>query len=67
MITNQKDLRAAFWAAHPELEEKSRRLKVFGKSQNFHPCDTRMAFVDFVDMMQKSGQISSKLAFRATL
>lgn len=67
MITNQKQLRAAFWAENPELEEKSRKLKVFGKSQNSHPCDTRMAWVDFVDMMAKNGQISSKLAQRATL
>jgi hypothetical protein len=67
MITNQKDLRLAFWAAHPSFEFQAREAGIFSKSQNYHCATVRCTWVDFVDMMQKSGQISSKLAFRATL
>lgn len=67
MITNQKQLRAAFWATHPDFEFQAREAGIFSKSQNYHCATVRCSWVDFVDMMQKSGQISSKLAFRATL
>lgn len=67
MITNQKDLRAAFWAANPDFEFQAREAGIFSKSQNYHCATVRCSWVDFVDMMQKSGQISEKLAFRATL
>jgi hypothetical protein len=67
MITNQKDLRAAFWAANPSFEFQAREAGIFSKSQNYHCATVRCSFVDFVDAMQKSGQISEKLAFRATL
>ncbi len=67
MITSQKQLRAAFWAAHPELEETARKRGTFSKGQNSQNCDTRMAWIDFVDCMARSGQISEKLSNRATL
>jgi len=67
MITNQKDLRAAFWAAHPDFEFQAREAGIFSKRQNSHCATVRCSWVDFVDNMQKSGQISEKLAFRATL
>lgn len=67
MITNQKQLRAAFWAAHPDFEFQAREAGIFSKSQNYHCATVCCSWVDFVDMMQKSGQISEKLAFRATL
>lgn len=67
MITNQKDLRAAFWAANPDFEFQAREAGIFSKSQNYHCATVRCTWVDFVDMMQKSGQISEKLAHRATL
>lgn len=67
MITNQKQLRAAFWAAYPDFEFQAREAGIFSKSQNHHCATVRCTWVDFVDMMQKSGQISEKLAFRATL
>ena len=67
MLTNQKQIRAAFWAAHPDFEFQAREAGIFSKSQNYHCATVRCAFVDFVDGLQKSGQISEKLADRACL
>lgn len=67
MITTQKALRAAFWAAYPSFEHQAREAGIYSKSQNYHCATVRCSFVDFVDMMAKDGQISSKLAQRATL
>ena len=67
MLTSQKQIRESFWAAHPKLEEIARKRGTFSKGQNSQNCDTRCAFVDFVDSLQKSGQISEKLADRACL
>ncbi len=59
-ITNQPDLRDAFWRAHPHLLHRP-------GSQNAQPCDTRVAWVDYVDACQRDGTISEALARRATL
>lgn len=67
MLTNQKQIRESFWAAHPELEETARKRGTFSKGQNSQNCDTRCAFVDFLDSLAKSGEISEKLAQRASL
>ena len=67
MLSSQKQIREQFWATFPELEETARKRGTFSKGQNSQNCDTRCAFVDFVDSMQKSGQISEKLANRAVL
>ncbi len=61
-ITNQPDLRAAFWERFPEIQEGPK-----SKRQNSYPCDTRQAWCDFVDSMERSGDISRALANRATL
>lgn len=37
------------------------------KVQNEYPADTRMAFVDYVDSLARSGDISEALAGRVTL
>lgn len=60
-ITSQKDLRDAFWDAHPELTRKGQQ------KQNAYPADTRMAWCDYVESMRRDGQISNELAQRATL
>lgn len=67
MITNQKALRAAFWAAYPDFEFQAREAGIFSKSQNHHCATVRCTWVDFVDSMAKNNQISQKLAHRATL
>lgn len=58
-ITSQKQLRAEFWRDHPDL---SRR-----RIGSDYLTDTRVTFVDFVDCLARSGDISDKLAQRATL
>lgn len=57
------ELRAAFWEAHKQFQPERRQRK----RQNQYRTDIRCAFVDFVDHLQKSGEISESLAFRATL
>ena len=66
-MTTQKQIRSAFWAAHPDHEEYARKWEIKTAPQNRHNTETRMAFVDFVDSLAKSGRIADKLAQRATL
>lgn len=57
------ELRAAFWAEHPEWVGEKRRPGL----QNMYICDIRCAWADFVDAMQRDGQISEKTAEKAVL
>lgn len=67
MITTQKQLREEFWAAHPSLDHQARAAGIRSKRQN-HQCATvRLSFCDFVDRLQRNGDISEALAFRVTL
>ena len=66
-MTSQKQIRAAFWEAHESHEIKARKNGTFSKGQNSQVCDTRMAFVDYVDYLSKEGIITEKLANRVTL
>jgi hypothetical protein len=68
MITNQRDLRRAFWEQHAHLPNITRKkIRNYSGNGTMHNTDTRCAFVDWVDAMSKSGQISQALAERATL
>ena len=62
-----KEIRKAFWATFPELDKQARKNKTRSKRQNFQTCTTRCAFVDFVDSLARSGDITSKQANNATL
>ncbi len=64
-ITNQRALRAAFWAAHPQLPR--RRIRDYSGKGLMYPTDTRVTFVDWIDRLQRDGVVSSDLADRATL
>ena len=69
-MTTQKQIRAAFWAAHPTANRKrypKRDWTREDKSRRDYCTDTRCAFVDFLDSLNRSGQISDALANRATL
>lgn len=66
-MTNQKQIRASFWESFPHLEKHALKWGIKTASQNRHNAETRTAFVDFVDYLQKSGQITESLANRATL
>jgi hypothetical protein len=70
MMTNQAQIRAAFWQAHPTANRKrypERDWTREDKSRRDYCTDTRCAFVDFVDNLNRNGQISDALANRATL
>jgi hypothetical protein len=66
-VTNQKQIRAAFWAAYPHLAEQAREAGILTAPQNLHCATVRCSFVDFVDALARSGAISEALAFRAVL
>jgi hypothetical protein len=59
-MTNQKQVRAAFWEANPTASRKKGR-------DGDYLTDTRVTFVDYVDMLSKDGTISEALASRVTL
>ena len=63
LYTSQDQLRRAFWLARPDLRPQYRSAK----RQNAYPCDTRMAWCDYVEAMARDGAISDDLAARATL
>lgn len=63
--TNQTALRAAFWAAHPALQRRT--IPAYSGKGRMHCTDTRCAWVDWLDYLQRAGQISDALANRATL
>lgn len=66
-MTNQKQIRAAFWDAYPHLAEQAREAGILTKPQNFHCATVRCLFVDFVDSLHRDGSISDALAERVTL
>lgn len=66
-MTTQKQIRNAFWKSFPLLEANALKWGIKSCPQNRHNAETRSAFVDFVDALQKSGQVSQPLANRATL
>lgn len=61
MITNQRDLRVAFWETKPEGKRGAKNQR------GEYPTDTRVEWCDFVDMLCRDGTISEALAQRATL
>lgn len=66
-MTNQKQVRAAFWSAHPSFDHQAREAGIRSKRQNEHGATVRCAFVDFVDSLARNGEISESLAGRVTL
>ena len=70
MMTTQKQIRAAFCDAHPTADRRRYPARDWTREDNTsrdYCTDTRCAFVDFVDHLARSGQISETLAQRATL
>lgn len=70
-ITNQRDLRRAFWEEHTPspagLNVTKRRIRDYRGDGKMHNTDTRCCWCDWVDAMSANGQISQELAQRATL
>ena len=70
MMTTQKQIRAAFWTAHPTADRRRYPARDWTREDNTsrdYCTDTRCAFVDFVDHLARSGEITETLAQRATL
>lgn len=70
MMTTQKQIRAAFWDAHPTADRRRYPARDWTREDNTsrdYCTDTRCAFVDFVDHLARSGEISETLAQRVTL
>jgi len=63
--TNQKQIRAAFWDAHPEANRK--QIRDHAGTGKMYTTNTRCAFIDFIDHLSRSGMIGEALANRATL
>ena len=57
------EVRTFFWAAFPEVQSEYRKTW----RQNQYNATIRTTFVDFVDNLQRDGQISESLANRVTL
>ena len=66
MLTTQGQVRRSFWdcTQYDEVEEK--RLKRAREGKDYR-TDVRCAFVDYVDMLRRDGEISEALAHRVTL
>lgn len=62
-MTTIKQVRESFWASFPEFAQEYRKTY----RQNQYKTDIRVAFCDYVDYLQKSGEISESLAYRVTL
>lgn len=65
--TTQKQVRTAFWEAHPRFPRRRIRYGWTKDAPLVYPTTIRCAFVDFIDHLQKDGQISADLAARVTL
>ena len=61
--TSQQAIRQAFWESFPNISNQ--RINYNG--ERTYTADTRAAFVDFVDSLQRDGAISDALADRVTL
>ena len=65
--TNQKQVRAAFWAEHDSFDHQARAAGIRSKGQNAQCATVRCTFVDWIDALCRNGQISEALAQRVTL
>jgi hypothetical protein len=65
MITNQRELRAAFWRDNPGADRRT--IPDYSGQGRMFRTDTRVAWCDYLDSLQRSGVISADLADRATL
>ena len=68
VCTDQVRLRGWFWTDHHELHAL-RKLGPRGRvlPQNQQPVEVRMAWIEWIDRIEKDRLISPELAARATL
>ena len=63
MYTKQTEVRRAF----RDFARDNKIIIIRGKHQNDQPCDTRMAFVDFVNDLYDCKMITAGMAEKVTL
>jgi hypothetical protein len=61
MLHTEKQVRDHFWLDHPEFKE------IYGLGQNNYPTDVRVAFIEYVDYLERSNDINNYLANKVTL
>lgn len=61
LYTTKTEVREAFWSDNPQCKRHK------NWTQNQYPTDTRVAWCDFVQHLERSGHISERLASRITL
>ena len=71
-MTTQKQVRQAFWRACREgqfrgMNVTPKRITNYSGNGKVHNTDTRCAFCDFVDMLNRNRELSEGLAERVTL
>ena len=66
-MKTQKEVRNAFWQYAAEFAPEFLQEYKKTKRQNQYSTDIRCAFVDFVDVLMKDGEITEKLANNVTL
>jgi hypothetical protein len=65
MITTQKALRSQFWEIFSELPK--RKIKDYSGKGLMYQTDVRVTWVDWIDELERDGEITTALADRATL
>lgn len=65
--TTQAQIREAFLNEYPDLEREARRRKTLSKGHNAQTTTCRSFFNEWIDALVRNGEISEKLADKATL
>jgi hypothetical protein len=60
-LSTQRELRELFWSINPCFKRRGRT------KQNDYSTDIRMAWCDFIEHLRRCGDLSERLAERATL
>lgn len=64
-ITTLKQLRKEFWQTFPTIP--TRKITDYSGNGKMWPTDTRCTFVDWLDMLSKTGEVTQAFAEKATL
>lgn len=64
-MLNASQVRKQFWRDHPNLSRE--KIPDYSGRGWMYTTDTRCAFVDYIDMLHRNGQISDALAQNITL
>ena len=65
ILTTQAQVRAAFWRDHPQADK--RKITDYSGHGKMYRTDTRCTFVDYVDSLQRNGEITPAMAQKVTL